>query len=156
MRSHEFNEGVLHEQIAMFREQNPHARVWAEDIVHGHEEEEPDDLPACEGMSRAFRDHLRAHGVHDPHVVQADQAEHEWADYHQFTRVPHPEGDFNIDWTARQFRNLDNPVKPEHYEQTEQVPLVWRGRAHQHPVSDLKFRRERRVDEDDPKRWVLE
>jgi len=138
-RQQEFTEGALHEHIESFRRENPHAKVWTHDIIHGDSDEEPPDLPACEGLSQAFRDHLLARGVQGAHVVQA---EHPWADYHQFTRVPHPEGDFNIDWTARQYRNLDEPRNPLHYEQTEKVPLVWRGHARNHPVSDLQFGKE--------------
>lgn len=149
-RSRDFTEGALHEHIESFRAENPHARVWSKDIVHGSEDEEPPDLPACEGMSRAFRDHLAQRGVQGAHVIQADEAEHPDAYYHQFTRIPHSEGDINVDWTARQFRNLDWPVKQEHYDQTEQVPLIWRGHARGHPVSDLQFGRERVVQPEDP------
>lgn len=152
-REQEFNEGVLHEHIASFRDQNPHARVWSGQIVHGNEDEEPAGLPACEGMSKAFREHLLARGVRGAHVIEADSGEHPWADYHRFTRIPHPEGDINVDWTARQFRNLDSPVNPEHYEQTEKVPLVWRGHAREHPVTDLRFARETKIKRGGKDEW---
>lgn len=78
------------------------------------------DQVACEQMSRGF---AAAAGV-KARVVRGSDADEPLVDEHWWVRV----GEVNVDWTARQFHNLEHPANPAHADLP--CPLVWEGDGH--------------------------
>lgn len=112
--------------LAAFEQADPRVQVWKRvpDVEEGADDE------ACEELSAAFTAFCLDRG---------HQAETLWvegfvedAHYHCWTRVVVAGVTWSVDWTARQFHNLENPEAPEH--QDLPCPLYWRTDQLDHPV----------------------
>lgn len=88
------------------------------------------DEVACEQMSRRFAELAAAAGLVTS-LVRGSDADEPLVDEHWWVQVD----GVNVDWTARQFHNLEHPANPAHADLP--CPLVWRGA--EHPV--VSFRR---------------
>lgn len=111
--------------LAVFRAENPQLSIWERYPNISDEEDAWTDSRACGYWSRRFTEFCRVRGV-DAVALFADDAEEELAGEHCWTRVD----GVNVDWTARQFHNLEYPENPRH--RNLPCPLVWTGE--QHPV----------------------
>lgn len=89
------------------------------------------DEIACEQMSRAFAELAAAAGL-DVALVRGTDADEPLVDEHWWVRV----GTLHVDWTARQFHNLEHPANPDHADLP--CPLVWDGA--EHPVVSFRTR----------------
>lgn len=110
-----------------FRAAQPDLALWERWPAVSSAEDARSDSFACETTSRLFAASCAEQGVRAG-TVTGDDAEHPHADYHAWTRVFLPEGAFDVDWTARQFHNLESPADPAHADLP--CPLVW-------PASDV-------------------
>lgn len=82
------------------------------------------DTMACEGMSTAFADLLLQYEANHVALVYADNADASLVGSHVWVRF----GRWNVDWTARQYFNLEHPHNPEHADLP--CPLMWEGDGH--------------------------
>jgi hypothetical protein len=107
---------AMRKAIRTFRD-SPSIQVWrrfgpdstGEEIeqTYGYE---------CDAVARDFASALSAQRLRNVALVQGDD--------HWWTRVTIPDGRVvNVDWTARQFHNLERPPSPRHANLP--CPLVW-------------------------------
>ena len=89
------------------------------------------DEVACEQMSARFVRRAREAGL-DATLVVGTDADEPLVEEHWWAQV---EG-LNVDWTARQFHNLEHPANPAHADLP--CPLLWRG--DEHPVVSFRTR----------------
>lgn len=124
----------LSQAINEFVLENRYVREWASfpDVT----EEMDNEMPDCVGMSEAFVRFLRDRGFR-AEVVQAEGSPDPWVDFHRWPRVWVRDQAFNIDWTARQYENLDPADYPEHELDDLPCPLIWTGDGPAHPVVDF-------------------
>lgn len=121
---------------------NPFARAWARYPDVSAELDET--MPACEGMSVAFYHHLEPDRFDAVEVIEASEAVEADADYHLWVRVRSGDLWVNVDWTARQFHNLEwddalqdwNPAFAD-----LPCPMLWLGDGPAHPVVDFTQQR---------------
>ncbi|QYN17528.1 hypothetical protein [Amycolatopsis sp. DSM 110486] len=128
----------VHRAVATFLDAQPSVRIWQAfpDVT----EAEYDQLDSweCLHVAEEFARHLAAAGVWRVELVKAEHSEHPLAGFHAWTRaVTDNATHINIDWTARQFYNLETPTAPRHLDIP--APLLWEtgyqfGR-HVHPVA---------------------
>ena len=128
-RSPPLTDGVRRALLA-FRAVTPKLDVWERYPDLTAEEDALTDRWACEVVSRECVRFLRAVGIHAD-LIHAADAEHPWHDEHYWVRIPGPQS-ADIDFTARQFHNLEHPPRPEH--QDLPCPMVWATNG-QHPVA---------------------
>jgi hypothetical protein len=91
---------------------------------------------ACRQASDLFVGFLAERGI-AARVVLAARAYAPFHDYHWWVRADCAAGTVNVDWTARQFHDLENPPRPAH--QDLPFPLMWMSAppwpSDTHPVS---------------------
>ena len=114
--------------VADFLRESSDARIWARYPDVSEQEDECTDEMDCLPMSRLFADRCREAGL-NPVLVHGQEG---WAGEdevwtHWWVRFPGEGGqDVNVDWTVRQFHNLQDPPDMDDM----QVPTVWRGDGH--------------------------
>jgi hypothetical protein len=124
---------VLADLIDAWRDSEPMADIWSRYPFLTDDEDESTDSVACETMSARFADYLAANEV-TAHVVYTDGALAPFADYHVWVRVELPERTLDIDWTARQYHNLEVGPDGTDWVLDEPHPLVWEA-SDTHPVA---------------------
>jgi hypothetical protein len=77
---------------------------------------------AAKQASVLFVKFLAAYGI-DARPVAAEQPDTPFHEYHWWVRVDCPLGTVNVDWTARQFHNLEHPPLAAHADLS--FPMVW-------------------------------
>jgi hypothetical protein len=82
---------------------------------------------ACETLTKLFTDYARTVGVEAVTIVAGLDPDRE-VEYHLWTRLRLNGRLVNVDWTARQFENLEWPPNPAH--QDLPCPLIWEGDSH--------------------------
>lgn len=104
-----------------------HVALWRDypDISEAQDEA----LPACEGISARFLAFARTRGF-PAQLVRGEQADDPLVWTHAWVRI----GTLNIDWTARQFHNLQPPPPLEQLP----TPLLWQGTGAEHPVCPFR------------------
>lgn len=128
----------LHDLLIRFVVSEPMADVWRRYPDVTEAEDEATDGCACVSMSERFA------ALSGGTVIVGEDPDTGWSDRHAWTRV----AGWNVDWTARQFHNLEHPPSPAHADLP--CPLVWRGE--QHPV--VAFRTVRVGGPDAPRRMM--
>lgn len=113
--------------LQAFQAGEPRLRLWADYPQLTQEEHTLTDGWACREVSLQLVNFLRAREL-SALLVHAQEAEHPWHYEHYWARV----GEWEIDYTARQFHNLEHP--PTHAHQNLPCPLIWRA-ENGHPVS---------------------
>jgi hypothetical protein len=96
----------LAELTAAFVAATPKADIWRRYPDVSSAEDDATDTYACEALAAAFADFAAGLGV-SARVVYAEDAEEPFVDYHVWTRVETTDGVRDVDWTARQYHNLD-------------------------------------------------
>lgn len=115
---------VLRRTLEAFAAQEPLVAVWR--LVPDVPEDA--DNEACDILSPRFTAFCRSRGL-DAHTVRAEDFPHPLTDYHWWTSVRvGPDSWAQVDWTARQFYNLDYPHNPAHADLP--CPMVWVGAEH--------------------------
>lgn len=112
----------LNELLLAFRRSQPDLGIWERYPDVSAAEDARTDTYACDQLSALFTDFCLAQGVAAVRV-SADGALQAFADYHLWTRVFVDGESFDVDWTARQYHNLQQPPVPEHADLP--CPLVW-------------------------------
>lgn len=103
---------TMHQMLAVWRHY-PHVSA---------EEHEATFQWACRQASDLFVEFLAGRGIAARTVLAAD-AHIPFHDYHWWVRIDCAIGTVNVDWTARQFHDLEHPPHPAH--QDLPFPLVW-------------------------------
>jgi len=114
----------LDKVVEYFTDDNPLVDVWKRvpDVDDG------DDDEACDTMAAAFTAFCAEYGL-NARTTRAEGFGIAFTDYHCWTSVQiSPTEQVQVDWTARQFHNLDYPTNPAHADIA--CPLVWTGDAH--------------------------
>lgn len=121
-----------------FSDTNPFVRPWARYPDVSAELDET--MPACEGMSTAFYNFVDHEQFESVEVIEASAPLEADADYHRWVRIRCDGLVVNVDWTARQFHNLEwieelGDWNPEHADLP--CPMIWLGDGPEHPVVDF-------------------
>jgi len=116
---------------------------------------EEQDTPDCVPVSAMFLEHAQASGFHGS-IVLAAAAEHPWAETHAWVRlygVLGMGGWLDIDWTARQYHNLEQLDGFREAVLALPWPLTWPG-SDVHPIAG-SFRTVHTVmSEGDARAWI--
>ena len=120
----------LQRVIGRFEREDADVRHWKR--YPNVSERVDESMAVCDEMSRRFKSTLVTAGIEDARIVEASAAPTPLTDYHQWVRVGTGPRCVNVDWTARQFHNLEHPPNPKHLRIP--VPLVWLGEGPGHPV----------------------
>lgn len=118
--------------INSFEAATPNIAIWKRWPAVTEAEDALTDSWACESVSVEFASHLTANGIPARLVRAVECLDFSMHDSHTWVRGHLPEGDIDIDWTARQFHDLEWPPLPEH--QNLPCPLVFAA-SDTHPVS---------------------
>jgi len=119
----------LQRTLAEFAAQEPLVAVWRQvpDVP------EDADAEACDVLAPRFTAWCNSHGF-AAWTVMAQDFPHPLTDYHYWTSVRASQDAWvRVDWTARQFHNLEYPRNPAHADLP--CPLLWIGA--EHPVLGL-------------------
>lgn len=136
----------LAEDIAAFRAATPKLSIWERWPDVTEDEDSFTDQWACEAVTREFVAFLQTRGWTNARAIRGDTSLDADCDYHVWARV----GSTDIDWTARQFENLEHPRNPDHA--NIDCPLVWQHtKPDVHPVvgTFLSLRFEEDINESD-------
>lgn len=117
--------------VAAFEEATPNIGIWKRWPEVSQEEDEFTDTWACESVASEFAEFLQARGV-QARLVRGEDSEHPMHDSHCWVRVSCAAGEMDVDWTARQFYDLEWP--PDENHQDLPCPLIWPA-GDGHPVS---------------------
>jgi hypothetical protein len=111
-----------HAALNSFADTDPRLEIWRRypNVTSGEDQEI--DTYACEQVSKAFAQHAAAHGLR-VWCVQADGACTPFIGEHWWTVVLVGDEVRHVDWTARQFHNLECPPNPQHA--NIPFPLLW-------------------------------
>lgn len=124
-------DGRLTAALDAFAASEPRIDIWRRyPHITEYEDEATDDY-ACDQVSRQLAVFLAARDF-DVQVTVAGEADHPMACEHVWVTVSTPAGPLNVDFTARQYHNLEHPPAPEH--QNLPCPMVWAGAGNSHPV----------------------
>lgn len=119
-----------------FRQAFPlYVLAWNKYPDIGYELDEMTDTVACKSMSHLFVDYCRARGI-EARIMHGQDADDScpMLDDHYWVKVRLGGSAFAVDWTARQFHNLDHPPSPKHADLS--CPLIWQDPEH-HPLVDF-------------------
>jgi hypothetical protein len=115
---------------------DPRLDLWSRWPYVSWEENESTDSYACESVSPEFADFATSRGLRCA-LVRGEITG--FIDPHWWTRVWCAGASFDVDWTARQFHDLDPAHLPQHADLPS--PLVWQAGSvcGGHPVDGLDF-----------------
>ena len=109
--------------FADFTASDPRLDIWRRYPDISWEEDEATDYWACEEVSAQFAEYARARGV-DAQVFTAI-ADHEWADRHAWVCISAGGQVTAVDFTARQYHNLNTDGGRDPEVMAAPWPLVW-------------------------------
>lgn len=124
----------LQSLIDGFTASDPRLDIWRRYPDISWDEDEATDYWACEEVSAGFAAYARARGV-DARVFTAT-ADHEWADVHAWVCISSGDTETAVDWTARQYHNLNAEGGRDPKVLDAPWPLVWdqNGTPGRHPL----------------------
>jgi hypothetical protein len=125
-------EAYLQELLDNYAKSDPRLDIWRRYPDISEEEDAYTDRWACEAVSDEFAVFARRHGW-DAVVIFAEEAEKPFADYHAWVRLSRGTDTYDVDWTARQYHNLDNEEGHDEAVLTLPWPLVWKDTG-VHPI----------------------
>lgn len=113
---------ALRTALRWFPGAHPMLTVWREYPHVSGADHEATFRWACRQASELFVSFLAERGV-TARLVLAAHAYAPFHDYHWWVRTDCAAGTVNVDWTARQFHDLEHPPHPAHRDLP--FPLVW-------------------------------
>ena len=125
----------VREVVDTFLAANPDAALWARWAGTDPDDAETAD---CDVLSEAFVAHAAAAGVQARLVHVEPPTPQPWYSHHWFAVVETAEGEVAIDFTARQFHNVDDDMDAWTDPTLIEVPEVfaWPG---PYPVAGVRF-----------------
>lgn len=121
----------LAELLTAFQEQEPLLDVWRRYPEITEPEDSMTDSWACEGVTRDFVEFAQANGWEARAYKVAATNPH--ADLHTWAIIYRDDEEWAVDWTARQFHNL-NADELDPAALAAPWPLVWEPAEGFHPV----------------------
>lgn len=119
--------------IESFPAEHPMVDVWKRWPDVSMDEFTAADSWECVHAAHDFAEHVRAAGFEATAVVGKD-SEQPFDEFHAWTVITEAGGLTAVDWTARQFYNLQEPPAVEHADLP--CPMVWHPQAvGEHPIS---------------------
>lgn len=116
--------------ISSFEATDARLSIWRRYPEVSEADNQVIDTYACREVSAAFARHAATHGLRTC-LIEADDCDHPRVDRHWWVVVYVADQAECVDWTARQFHNLEHPPLPEHADIP--FPLTWNA-DYQHPV----------------------
>lgn len=104
----------------------PRVDIWSRYPYVTEEDDESTYSGGYDEMSTAFADVIAQYHGRQASLVYGDDPQLPFVGKHSWVRY----GRYSIDWTARQFYNLEQPPNPAHADLP--CPLIWEGE--QHPI----------------------
>lgn len=123
--------GIFDAVVRQFACSDERLSIWARYPHVTRDEDALTDGYACQQASEDFARATTAHGLRAV-VIHAGDPEDANLDEHFWTRVWVDGVEVDVDWTARQYHNLEHPPSPRHANLP--FPLVWTATG-QHPVA---------------------
>lgn len=125
---------ALESLIGAYIASDPRLDIWRRYPEVSEAEDEVTDSFACIQVSSGFAEFARARGW-DATVLLAEGPEHPMAGHHAWVRIRDARWDYDVDFTARQYHNLDRVEGRDPAVLRQPWPLVWewiyRG---EHPI----------------------
>lgn len=137
--------------LAAYPEHDRRLDIWRRYPDISEEENDFTDYYACKTICEEFAAFAREKGWKAV-IIAAEGAKHPHADYHYWVRLTPPWTDAaiaDVDWTARQFHNLEVPEGHDPVVLNRPWPLIWNPElwGDEHPLAG-EFRTVRHIEEE--------